>query len=55
MQVFVKTVLLVAVIAKGVQPVIVFNVNRGINGGSMQIVLVMLLISQLFPIYSVIE
>ena len=45
---FVKLVELVAVKATGVQPEVVFKVNRGISGGSMQICRVFVVIPQKF-------
>ena len=44
----IKDVLFVAVTATGVQPLVVFSVKRGVNGGSMQTVWETVLIPQEF-------
>lgn len=43
-------VVFVAITDNGAQPLVVFNVNVGVNSGSMQMVLEMVLMSQLLPI-----
>ena len=44
----VKLVVFVAVTASGAQPVVLFKVNSGVNGGSIQICNVLVVVPQKF-------